>query len=107
LLELIKGSLSHYFYGRGFYVFLFENKEHMDLIFRNRPYFYRTKSIYLNRWTPNFNPKNDLPYAIPIWVRLSHIPVHCWNGDAFRSIRIYMGNYIDKVEPRDEMFSCA
>jgi len=35
----IKGKLHHSFCGRGFYSFLFESKEDMDLIFRSRMYF--------------------------------------------------------------------
>jgi hypothetical protein len=62
---LIKGKLSHYFCGKGFYAFFFETKEDMDLIFRSGPYFYGTKGLYLNRWTPNFNPENDIPLVVP------------------------------------------
>lgn len=36
----IKGQLHQFFCGRGFYAFLFESKEDMDLIFYNRPYFW-------------------------------------------------------------------
>jgi hypothetical protein len=61
--SLIKGSLSHFFYGRGFFAFLFEFKEDMDLIFRSGLYFLGARGMYLNKWTPNFSPENDVPSA--------------------------------------------
>jgi hypothetical protein len=48
-MVLIKGKLSYYFCGRGFYAFLFELKEDQELIFRNGPYFMCTRDIYLNK----------------------------------------------------------
>jgi hypothetical protein len=40
---MIKGKLSWYFCGRGFYALLFEKKEERDLIFLSGPYFIGTK----------------------------------------------------------------
>jgi hypothetical protein len=45
---LIKGKLTHYLCGRGFYVFLFELKEDQDLIFYIGPCFFDTCEMYLN-----------------------------------------------------------
>jgi hypothetical protein len=75
--DLIKGKLTHYFCGRGFYAFLFEAEEDRDLTFKNGPYFFNTRGMYLNKRTPDFNPELDVPFAIPIWVRLPHLPLHC------------------------------
>jgi hypothetical protein len=42
------------FCGRGFYAFLFETKEDKDLIFRNGPYFFGSRGMFLNRWTLDY-----------------------------------------------------
>ena len=63
-----------HFYGRGFYVFLFEFKADRDLIFRSGLYFFSNKGMYLNRWTLDFEPKSDIPYVVPVWVRMLHLP---------------------------------
>jgi len=92
----IKGKLTHYFYGWGFYVFFFEDKEDRDLIFRNIPYFFGTKGMYLNWWNSNFNLEHD----VLICVHLPHLPLQCWNEDTMHNINDSLGQYIDRYEPR-------
>jgi hypothetical protein len=60
--------MAYYFFGRGYDAFLFQTKEHIDLIFKSRSYFTGTKGMYLNRWTPDLNLENYMPYAILFWV---------------------------------------
>ena len=60
-----------------FFLFEFINKEDKDLIFRNGPYFMGTQGLYLNRWTPNFDPASEIPKDVPVWVRLPNLPIHC------------------------------
>lgn len=102
---LIKGSISHYFCGRGFFTFLFENKEDKDLIFRTEPYFLGARGMYLNKWTPDFSSENDVLSAVQVWVCLPDLPLHCWNDDAFGCIGNSIGCYIDRVEPKENIFS--
>jgi hypothetical protein len=104
---LIKGKLTHYFCGRGFYAFIFEVEEDKDLIFRNDPYFFSTRGMYLNCWTPNFNPKHNVPLAISVWVHLLHLPLQCQNEDTMHSIKDSLGRYIHKSKLRDGMFACT
>ena len=47
-MPLIVGELQHCFCGKGFYTFLFENKEDKDLIFRSGPYFMGPRGLYIN-----------------------------------------------------------
>ena len=74
---MIQGKIAIRFCGRGYFTFLFESKEDKNLIFRNGPYFMDTRGLYLNRWTPDFDPEMDIPNAVPVWVRLPHLPLHC------------------------------
>jgi hypothetical protein len=105
--KTIKGQLSTAFCGKGFYVFLFENKADRDLIFRNGPYFMGTRGMYLNKWTPDFSPENDIPSAVPVWVRLPFLPLHCWNDETIKNIGNALGRFIDRAEPQDGLQSCA
>lgn len=68
--------MTRYFCGQSFYAFLFEAKEDMDLIFRNEPYSYGTRGMYLNTWTSNFNQENDIPSVVLVWAHLPHLPLH-------------------------------
>jgi hypothetical protein len=56
---------------------LFEVKFDRDLIFKSGPYFMGARGMYLNRWSPDFSTKNDIPLTILIWVGLPFLPFHC------------------------------
>ena len=76
--SIVQGKIAIRFCGRGFYTFLFESKEDRNLIFRNGPYFMDSRGLYLNRWTPDFDPEMDVPNAVLVWVCFPHLPLHCW-----------------------------
>jgi hypothetical protein len=93
----LKGNLSHFLSRRGFFVFLFENKVDRDLIFRSGPYFMGSRGMYLNSSTPDFNPENDIPNVVHVWVRLPFLPLHYWNNETIRSIGNTLGKFIDRA----------
>ena len=97
-------KLEH-FVGRGYYVFVFDSMEDRDFIFRNGPYFMGPKGLYLNKWM-DFNPTQDVPSVILVWVRLPHLPLHCWNLESLEAIGNTLGKYIDRAELKDQ-YSCA
>ena len=104
---LIKGRMNHFFYGKGFYILYFDHKEDINLIFRNNRDFFRSRGLYLNKWTPHFDPENDIPSAILVWVQLSHLPFHFWGDEVLKSIGDTLGKFIDRDERKSSMYSCA
>jgi hypothetical protein len=62
--------------------------------------------MYLNKWTLDFSPKNDVPSIVSVWVWLLHL-LHCWSDDALRCIGNSIGRYIDCAKPKENIFSCA
>jgi hypothetical protein len=102
----LKHSVTCYPVGRGFFVFEFISKEDRDLIFRSGPYFMGTQGLYLNRWSPDFDPTVDVPKEVPVWVRLPNLPIHCWNIQALEKIGNTLGRFIDKAEHKGQ-YSCA
>jgi len=102
-----QGKISIRFCGRGYFTFHFETKEDKDLIFRNGPYFMDSRGLYLNKWTSDFDPELDIPSAVPVWVRLPHLPLHCWGDDSVKAIGNAVGKYIDRSEPKENMQACA
>jgi hypothetical protein len=103
---LIKNSVTCYAVGRGFFIFEFISQEDRDLIFRNGSYFMGTQGLYLNRWTPSFDPMVEVPKDVPVWVRLPNLPIHCWNPTSLQAIGNGLGQYIDRADPK-EQYSCA
>jgi hypothetical protein len=103
---LTKEGVKSYFVGKGFFVFVFDNTEDRGLIFRNGPFFMGPQGLYLNKWTPDFDPTQDVPSAVPVWVRLPHLPLHCWNQKSLQIIGNALGKYIDQAARKDQ-YSCA
>ena len=64
------------------------------------------QGLYLNKRTLDFNPTQDVPLVVPIWVRLPHLPLHCWNLESLETFKNKLGKYIDRVK-RKEQYSCA
>jgi len=105
--QMVQGKIAIRFCGRGFFTFLFESVEDRNLIFRNGPYFMDSRGLYLNRWTPDFDPEMDVPNAVPVWVRLPHLPLHCWGDESVKAIGNAVGKFIDRSEPKENMHACA
>lgn len=70
---LVQDGISSHLVGKGFFVFVFTNVNDRNLIFRNGPYFMGPQGLYLNKWTPDFDPTQDVPSAVPVWVRLPQL----------------------------------
>ena len=85
---------------------MFDSVEDRDLIFCNGPYFMPPQGLYLNKWTPDFDPTQDVPSVVPIWVRFPHLPLHWLNLESLEAIGKKFGKYIDRVERKDQ-YSCA
>ena len=62
--------------------------------------------LYLNKWTPDFDPNQDVPFVLTVWVRLPHLSLHCWNSESLEAIGNNLGKYIDRAKRRDQ-YSCA
>jgi len=85
---------------------LFDSTEDRGLIFQNGPYFIGPQGLYLNKWSTDFDPAQDVPKAVPVLVRLPHLPLHCWNQNSLQAIGNALGKYIDQA-PRKDQYSCA
>ena len=86
---------------------MFEKKEDIDLIFRNGPYFMGPRGMYLNKWDLSFDVEKDIPSKVPVWVKLPHLLLHCWNDEVLKTIEKSLGKYIDKSYSNPPMFSCT
>ena len=64
------------------------------------------QGLYLNKWTPNFDPAMDAPMVVPVWVRLLNLPEHCWKWDPLKHIGNALGKFIDQENNKDQ-YDCA
>ena len=103
---LISEDICSNLIGKGYYLFLFENSVDRDLIFRNGPYFMGPQGLYPNKWTPDFDANQDIPSDVHVWVRFSHLSLHCWNSGSLEAIGNTLQKYIDRDDCRDQ-YTCA
>ena len=64
------------------------------------------QGLYLNKWNLDLDPTQDVMFTVPFWVRLPHLPLHCWNSDSLEAIGNKLSKYIDR-EDRKDQYSCA
>ena len=64
------------------------------------------QGLYLNKWSMDFDPNQDIPSSVSVWVRLPHLPLHCWNSGSLEAIGNTLGKYIDRADQRDQ-YTCA
>eukprot|EP00253_Pinus_taeda_P008795 PITA_08795 len=103
---LLPNNVICYAVGRGFFIFEFTTKEDRDLVFRNGPYFMGNQGLFLNKWTPDFDPSIDVPKEVPVWVRLPNLPLHCWSFQSLQKIGNGLGRFIDKADNKGQ-YTCA
>ena len=60
----------------------------------------------MNKWSPYFDPSQDVPSTVPVWVRLPHLSLLCWSTSSLEAIGKKMGKFIDR-EVRKDQYSCA
>ena len=64
------------------------------------------QGLYLNEWTPEFDPEVDTPKVVLVWVKLPNLPMHCWNPKSLQAIGIVLRKYIGMASPKDQ-YACA
>lgn len=104
---MMKGNNALFSRGNGYFAFLLELKDNRDLIFRNGSYFFWSKGMHLNRWHLDFNPDDDIPSEIFVWMKLLQLPLSCWSDDCLKAIRNQVGKYLDRVELKGSQFTCV
>ena len=103
---LLSGQVSLFAAGRGFFVFLFSNKEERDLVFHSGPFFMGSRGLFLAPWSLGFNPEAEIT-AAPVWVRLPNLPLHLWGKSTLIDIGNKLGCYLDTAEPKGGQYRCA
>lgn len=59
----------------GFFISLFESKEHRDKVFKIKFSFYKSYGLDMQMWQPNFNPNSILIKFVPFWIHLQCLPL--------------------------------
>ncbi|XP_059066181.1 uncharacterized protein LOC131857533 [Cryptomeria japonica] len=71
---------------KGFFVVLFEDDEDGNRILNQENWFVNNHAIYLQPWSPNFDPIPLAVYSAPIWIQLYNLPIEYWSEDLLEKI---------------------
>ena len=64
------------------------------------------QGLYLNKWTPDFDPSIHTPKEVPVWVRLPNLSIHCSSYHTLQKIGNGLGRFINKAENKGQ-YTCA
>ena len=92
-------SLPELFYNDdGYFIVKCKNREDMELVMEQGPYFIYGKSLFLRKWTSDFEMKEDLLRVLPIWITLPQFPLHLWGERSISKIASMVGKPITTDE---------
>ena len=57
---IVQGQVSLFAAERGYFIFLFLNKEERVLVFRSGPFFMGSRGLFLAPWTLGFNREEEI-----------------------------------------------
>ena len=92
-------SLPELFYNdEGYFIMKCKNREDMELVMEQGPYFIYGKPVFLRKWTTEFEMKEDLLRVLPIWITLPQLPLHLWGERSISKITSVIGKPITTDE---------
>ncbi|KAK3205693.1 hypothetical protein Dsin_019739 [Dipteronia sinensis] len=84
--------------GDEFFVARFQMKEDLDYVLTKGPWVIANQYLTVQRWKPNFVPGEDIIQSMPIWVRLSKLPMEWMDSELLWNIGGMLG-MMCKVDP--------
>ncbi|GLJ36205.1 hypothetical protein SUGI_0726750 [Cryptomeria japonica] len=71
---------------KGFFVAIFTEKGIRDQILSSKSWYFENFSLYIQPWTPNFNPLKLTVYETPVWIKLYNLPIEYWGDSSLEKI---------------------
>ena len=63
-------------------------------VFEGGPYFYNQVGLFVKPWHAGFNPSEELPNQVPVWVRLPRFPIECCREDVLHMLASMLGKLV-------------
>lgn len=97
----IKGATEIFYHAEGYYVVRFDNSADKEKMLYEGPYMLASRPIIVKEWCPDFCFEKKVLKEVPLWVRLSRLPLTCLSEDSLSRI----GSVIGKPVCADECTS--
>ncbi|XP_020696269.1 uncharacterized protein LOC110109514 [Dendrobium catenatum] len=76
---------------KGWFLFALGSTDSMEAILSGGPWFVNGNIISMEKWSPEFSPLSMKGLTSPIWVRMPHLPLHCWDEKNIARIASMIG----------------
>ncbi|GLJ41342.1 hypothetical protein SUGI_0855570 [Cryptomeria japonica] len=83
------------FLPKGFFVAIFSKKPERDHILEKENWYSDNHPLYIQPWTPNFDPTALAVYEEPVWVRLFNLPIEYWSESSLEKIGQTLGTLLE------------
>ena len=64
-------------------------------VFEGGPYFYNKVGLFIKPWHAGFNPIEELPNRVPVWVHFLRFSVECCREDVLHLLAPVLGNPVE------------
>ncbi|GLJ08232.1 hypothetical protein SUGI_0084560 [Cryptomeria japonica] len=96
------------FITEGFFVVLFEEREERNRALTDRNWFIKSHDVYIQPWTPHFDPAPLAVYSEPVWIRLYNLPIEYWSEDLWEKIGRTLGTLLEtNYDDEEDICKCA
>ncbi|KAI0524784.1 hypothetical protein KFK09_004170 [Dendrobium nobile] len=65
--------------GRGWFLCSFDSQEMTEGVLSGGPWFVNGHIVGIEKWSTDFSPLSMKGLTSPIWIRLPHLPLQCWD----------------------------
>ncbi|KAL0912140.1 hypothetical protein M5K25_018093 [Dendrobium thyrsiflorum] len=65
--------------GEGWYLCSFKSLDSLDGVLSGGPWFVNSHIVGMEKWSTEFSPNSMKGLSSPIWIRMPHLPLHCWD----------------------------
>ena len=86
-----EGEMEITFLANNFFMVTFNCMADHNRVFKGGPYFYNQVGLFVKPWHAGFNPSEELPNQVPVWVRLPRFPIECCREDVFHMLASMLG----------------
>ncbi|CAK8537819.1 unnamed protein product [Lathyrus sativus] len=83
-----------YFNDEGYFILWFKSFTDRDEVMLRGPYMLRNIPLLIREWRPDFKIKDELLRTLPIWVKLSQLPIVLWGDTSLNKIGSALGKPI-------------
>ncbi|KAL5833363.1 hypothetical protein ACOSQ3_017037 [Xanthoceras sorbifolium] len=82
----------------GYFVVRFQLKVDLEMVLTGGPWIITNQYLMVQRWRPNFVPREDHIKHMAVWVRLTKLPLECLNANYLWRVGKMLGTMC-KVDP--------